>query len=128
MNYYANYTGEITVQKDTLIKNGKFDKDFEGGKVYEALSAAFEEVNVEAAHGAEYISIFGHEDYKEDEIYAALVAVSPYVTEGVIDYTGEDGSLWKHEFKEGEWLEKTGYIEYSEGKAIAAPELDEPDR
>lgn len=37
----------------------------------------------------------------------------PAIYRGVLEYVGEDGSLWRYVFKDDAWVKETGHVEYS---------------
>jgi hypothetical protein len=41
-----------------------------------------------------------------------LKRIAPFVTRGEIFWTGEDGALWKNEFKEGNFRTLNGFVDY----------------
>lgn len=52
--------------------------------------------------------------YHEDEVYDFLHSIEDYITEGLIEYTGEDDYHWAFKFKPDirEWRELSGEIIY----------------
>ena len=73
-----------------------------------------------AVGNATVLSFSGRREYDEsnfDEFYGEL---SNYIKSAEIEFAGEDGALWKDEFKDGKWTQREGRIAYSE----QAVELD----
>lgn len=61
------------------------------------------------------IDIYDNENYREEDIRNFLNALSPYIVDGEMEYSGDDDSHWKFAFnkKTGEWDKIKGKIYYS---------------
>jgi hypothetical protein len=46
----------------------------------------------------------------DEEVF--LKRIAPFVTRGEIFWTGEDGALWKNEFREGNFRTLNGFVDY----------------
>lgn len=60
------------------------------------------------------LSSGGLSRYNEDEVHNFFKAFTPFTKEGVVEYTGEDDSHWRFEFRNGRWYEDVGRIVYDE--------------
>ncbi len=59
-----------------------------------------------------YVGIWNAEKYYGKEVLQALdtAASIAEIDEGVINYKGEDNSIWRFIYKDGEWIEENGEI------------------
>ncbi len=105
MSYNAKYEGCI-----------KFETAVEKEKIWSILSADFD--NISFSDDSREIFFDGNDRYNEDSVYCALNALSQnYRIEAAsVEYEGEDGALWKHEYdvQEQSWKEYQGMVTYPE--------------
>lgn len=106
MGFYA-YGSGTALLKDNIKKEELF------GRLDEKVSDAYR-LDYEY-DGKETIDITDSENYSEEDIMDFLNILSPYITEGAIEYTGGDDYHWKFVFdKENEeWDEIEGEVYYS---------------
>lgn len=122
MGYYANYSGTITTkpmsQQDVKRFLAAIDSEEITGLLTEAPTPyAFEQWEVTAVSSDENsiayeISIWGDEEYYDDDVRRFLNAIALYTESGEIEYNGEDNTLWRFAFRDGEWYEDNGYVSY----------------
>ena len=106
MGFYA-YGSGTALLKDNIKKEELFERLDE--KVGDAYCLDYE------YDGKETIGITDSENYSEEDIMEFLNILSPCITEGSIEYTGDDDCHWKFVFdKENEeWDEIEGEVYYS---------------
>lgn len=124
MGYYANYSGSIETkpmsQQDVKRFLAAIDSEEITGLLTEAPTPyAFEQWEVDGISKdstvdaiAYYITIWGDEKYYDDDVRTFLNAIAPYTKSGEIEYNGEDNTLWRFAFRDGEWYEDNGYVSY----------------
>ncbi len=96
--YMAKCSGTIVLKDgvdanevDKLLDNGLFNDTYPNGK---------------------NIDVYAQRDnYREERFFTLYDKIAPFVKEANIEFTGEDGSVWKHECKDGVWNELSGEIE-----------------
>ncbi len=110
MGYYANGSGSATIIKGqkkaiTAALENKYDKR----GVYCGLDYDIDEID-----GVCYINIYDSEKYHEDETNEFLSVIAPYISEGRLDYSGEDDCIWRFIFNPDtkEWKEENATIDY----------------
>lgn len=61
------------------------------------------------------VDFYDSDNYHEDETIEFLDTLAPYVADGEVNYTGEDGSIWRFRFDpdEQEWVEESATIDYN---------------
>lgn len=61
------------------------------------------------------VDFYDSDNYHEDETIEFLDTLAPYVADGEVNYTGEDGSIWRFRFDpdEQEWVEESAAIDYN---------------
>ncbi|MCR5669650.1 MAG: hypothetical protein K6G10_01475 [Butyrivibrio sp.] len=115
MGYGANATGGATLKKGvsetkvvTAIKkhyksSNSYPLDFDFG----SFGSYTEEDQV-------YMNLWDSENYHEEDTEEFLKVIAPFVEEGVLNYHGEDDSVWHFIFnpKTGQWDEEDGTIVY----------------
>lgn len=99
MGYYATAQGSV-----------KLKRRDDGAKVLEELRSCYE-IN---DYDFTYICFDFYSNYHEDEVEAVLNAVLPYISEGEVEYTGDDNAHWRFILKNGEWVEQNGHIVYDD--------------
>lgn len=99
MGYYATAKGYVKLkQRD------------DGTKVLEELRSCYE-IN---DYDFTYIVFDFYSNYHDQEVKAVLNAVLPYISEGEVEYTGEDDAHWRFILKNGKWVEQNGHIVYDD--------------
>lgn len=58
------------------------------------------------------ISVGGYDKYHEEDVYELLDGIAKDTESGEIEYSGEDNSYWRFIFKDGKWIEESGWIYY----------------
>jgi len=107
MGYYASYNGSIKLKEDItaeLIENGKY--------LFENFACV-----------DKYIDFGGDGKYYGDDVEEYLRKITPYTDSGEIEYSGEDGCLWRFIFRDSEWIEQNGTVSY---ESIVLPK-DKPE-
>ena len=98
MGYYATCDGFIKLKSKPPINIDEMIRDtFD---IYE-----YDKELYEYRFGAD-------EKYHEDVVMSLLTAVEPYTEEGCIRYHGEDNEHWRFLFKDGTWMDETGWVIY----------------
>ena len=113
MGYFARGNGSITFKE--ILSKEKFEE------IKDLLDETFEADGIESFKNLRsgklttYFDIWGNEKYHGDAVENTLnaVAAAAPIEEGEIHYCGEDEFLWRFIFKDGEWLEENGEINYS---------------
>ncbi len=102
-------------QSKGTIKVTDIDK---ADKVIDILnsSGCFEDAG--AYEYADIITVVGESDYDEEALKEVYKEITPYIERAVIEFVGEDNSLWKHEFENGQWNEASGHISYEEDEIL----------
>lgn len=61
------------------------------------------------------VDFYDSDNYHEDETIEFLDTLAPYVADGEVNYTGEDGCIWRFRFDpdEQEWVEESATIDYN---------------
>ena len=114
MGYYANGKGGITFK-------GTVSED-EFSNIRDLLSEAFEcdgEREWKATSASDpitYFDIWENDKYYGDVVEDTLRKVADIadIMEGSIEYIGEDDSLWRFIYRDGEWIEQNGHVEYND--------------
>lgn len=129
MGYYANYEGIIITEflnkKECLDFLSKAEIDIEelldGNKRYILRNSPFgndEDINItDESKGSKkrfYIEVYDSSRYSEDDIYKFLSNIKEYVSEGEIECRGEDGELWRFNYRDEDWYEDNGSVVYDE--------------
>lgn len=60
------------------------------------------------------ISFDEYGKYYETEVLNTLNAIVPYISEGEVEYAGEDNEYWRFILKNGKWKYQSGHIAYDE--------------
>lgn len=108
MGYYASGDGIATFKDGVEIE-----------KVEEMLDDILDKMHVIEFEfeifNKNQISIYDTDKYHEDETLAFLNALSPYIIEGQMTYSGEDNCNWRFVFdSENEcWTEESGIVDYN---------------
>ena len=106
MSYYAYGNGSALL-KENVDKEELFEKL--DTKVEEACCLEYEYDDKETIDFTDY------ENYHEEDTMDFLNILSPYITEGSIEYSGDDDCHWKFIFNKDtkEWDEIGGEVYYS---------------
>lgn len=110
MSYYATMTGHIKFQNPITEEMIEYVKQ-ELGRPYD--------IDIDALIPDNTIDLCCYSKYDEDILDALEKISDKYpVTEGELNYRGEDESLWRHiyeeNYDENGWTEQTGRIVYEE--------------
>lgn len=97
MGYYANYNGAIKLKENPP----------------QAILDSFEDYFENFDYYEDSICFGGYGKYYEDTVTDLLEEIIPYVSDGTIEYAGEDGGHWRFAFVDGKWEEQDGEIVYS---------------
>ena len=112
MSYYASGKGQIEFVNDVS------DKDKE--KIFELI-----ENYIGEGYDAEnrYIEISMDGDYYEDDVKKALsdIAEIAEISNGELEYAGQDYEYWRFIYTEGAWEEQDGHVVYDDPDALVAP-------
>ncbi len=107
MGYYANYEGTIIFKEKPSIKilneiRSIFEKDFYCGGYSFLDSGAI-------------LEFYGYEKFYEDDFKVMLFKVSNLleIVEGSVEFMGEDGTLWRYIYDDGQWYEQAGRVIYT---------------
>ena len=76
------------------------------------------------------VDFYDSDNYHEDETIEFLNTLAPYVAEGEVNYTGEDGCIWRFRFDpdEQEWVEESATIDYNFESYTDEQMIEELDR
>ncbi len=110
MGYYANGYGDATLKKNVNIE--EIDKK---------LSSIVKNFcNFEYEIDDTNINFWDDNKYHEEDTLEFLEALIPYITEGIMDYHGEGGDLWRFQFnpKKKKWIEKCPQVVYDDEEMI----------
>ena len=99
--------GVTKEQIDEIIKRGR--EVFEGVGTYEQVDDTL-------------VSIYGYQDYWDEDCKDFYKAISKYLKDGEISFRGQDNEVWKHVFNGERWQEYTGKVIYTNPTVIASEE------
>lgn len=107
MSYYASGIGTIEFEK----RLSKEDIKRISGKIDGILEFDFYEISGE---DKTFLDIWDEDKYHGDIVEEALGYISENapITNGQIEYRGEDGALWRFIFENEKWKEENGIIKY----------------
>ena len=114
MGYYANGGGQLNIRQENfqnIIDACKEKFDWMGGctnieKVFDAWG--FE---VDFQDGNIFWAWYPEEKYSSTDDF--FEAIAPYVdNNSMLDFTGEDGAMWRCSFKDGKFYESDGVVTY----------------
>lgn len=111
MGYYANGSGSATIIKGqeealtAILENKYGERGVRCGLDYD----------IEEIQGVYYIEIYDSDKYYEDETNELLSVIAPYISEGNLNYSGEDDCIWRFNFdpETKEWKEENATIDYN---------------
>ena len=107
MGYYANAGGEIYL-KDALPAD--FEVPLELVRNWDA--------DIEIYDKEQIVYIDFHDKYSEYWIEEVAKLFKPYTKSGRIDFTGEDGCIWRYIYLDGEWKEENARIIFDSEPAL----------
>ena len=107
MGYYANGNGDVALKE-------KVNRD----ELREKLDKFIKERVLAIDYDLDDTSMtmyFWEADsrWREENIMDFLNLLTPYITEGCVEYTGEDDFKWRYILKNGEWIEQEGMVYYT---------------
>ena len=108
MGYYAYGAGEVTLIKELpeqVLKDIEYVYGYTG-RYKDTLSFSIDS------------------NYHENDVTELLDELKPYISKGLVEYTGEDATHWRFSFKDGEWTEYDGRIIYDDEPFIQKTETD----
>ncbi len=110
MGYYASGSGSATIIKGqekalTAALENKYGK--------RVVCCGFD-YDIDEIDGVCYINIYDSEKYHEDSTTEFLSVIAPYISEGHLDYSGEDDCIWRFIYSSDtkEWKEENATIDY----------------
>ena len=109
MGYYAYGAGEVTLIKELpeqVLKDIEYVYGY-AGRYKDTLSFSIDS------------------NYHENDVTELLDELKPYISKGLVEYTGEDATHWRFSFKDGEWTEYDGRIIYDDEPFIQKTETEE---
>ena len=114
MGYYANGSGSIMF-KEVLPEETYKEVEEELRKALEADGERKFRMTSTSKEQS-YIDIWDNEKYYGEEVEMALnnVAKMGDIEKGCIEYVGEDDCLWRFIYRDGEWVEENGHVEYND--------------
>lgn len=124
MGYVAYGSGTIKIpvedQDDayragmTALADADLSWSTSNDDLLDVLVVAFDQTDrADTYSGSPDEFLVAHTDkYHDDEAHAVYDAIAPFVTEGVVDYTGEEETHWRVRFRNGTWSEHNGEIVY----------------
>lgn len=99
MGYYVNTSGTIKIKQGADIN-----------KVIDIISDLDIFESVEEYAGG--IDVYGYIKYYPEDYVVMYEDIAPYVTSGNIEFTGDDGERWMHQYENGKWVEYDGQIQW----------------
>lgn len=107
MSYYAKHEGFIQLDEEIEKEKGK--------ELANILAEELGSVEFECDQTGCWLEIYpDNTSYRSADIEAALAKIAPYTVFGDVFFTGEDNTLWKYEFVDGEWKELSGTTYYED--------------
>ena len=117
MGYYAKGTGECklidTLPPHYMIIDIKGDLKENGSCVIEVGTL-----------GNKLVLLYD-DKYMRHEICEDLKIIAKYITDGHLDFVGEDGERWRFKFEEGVWNELEGRMIYGLSELTTDELVDE---
>ena len=117
MGYYATGSGSITVKIGKVTEAetaAQIEQDLEQWVSQKIADAGLEPVFVTLNQDEAEVELNFNGKYWEDEILSALDTLSLFISDGEIEFSGEDDSHWKFFFRNGRWNEVNGEVVYGE--------------
>ena len=132
MGYYAAANGRVSLHLDKATFNELAEKLESSLEPDDDIEVIFHSEYRHGYLGGLYVEDFedmgndewvmyfnGEIKYHDDYIAKFLNILAPYICKeedfnvnGIIEYSGEDGALWRHIFRNGAWYEEQGDIVY----------------
>ena len=114
MGYYANGSGYATIKEGKVEELETFLEKATGD-----LKDALRDISTEIFSGTIDMSEDDSHWHEADTVLF-LNALIPYITEGCVEYSGEDGCLWRYVFnpESNKWEEQNGRTYYTEKDMI----------
>lgn len=112
MGYYASASGSATIINGKKAELEKILEDKYGEYSRNCpLDYDFSEYK---NTNEKYIDISDSEKYHEEDTTEFLKTIAPYITEGCLNYSGEDGCIWRFIFDPAtkSWNEENATISY----------------
>ena len=98
MGYYANYEGHMRFKEKLSNEDLRNICDF------------FNEYEFDPDNLG--ISVWGYEKYYDDAVIEDLNKMKPYISEGSIEYHGDDDTYWRFILNDNEWIQEQGLVYY----------------
>ena len=114
MGYYANGSGYATIKEEKVEELETFLEKATGD-----LKNVLRDISTEIY--SDTIDICERDSHWHAyDTTLFLNALIPYITEGCVEYSGEDGCRWRYVFnpETNEWEEQSGSIYYTEKDMI----------
>lgn len=102
MGYYASGYGECVLKDGADLVLIDYDLNKNGARVIDVDRLTANKIRLCAEE----------QKYYQEEVYLDLNILTKYITEGYIDYVGEDDSHWRIMLKDGKWVEQQGETVY----------------
>lgn len=99
MGYYATAQGSV-----------KLKRNDDGAKVLDELQYCYEIYDYDFTN----VCFGNYDKYHDEEVKAILNAILPYISEGEVEYTGDDDAHWRFILKNGKWVEQNGHVVYDD--------------
>lgn len=118
MGYYAKGTGECKLIDTDLLPHYmiidiKSDLKENGSCV------------IEVGTLGDKLVLLYDDKYNRHEICEDLKIIAKYITDGYLDFVGEDGERWRFKFEEGVWNELEGRMIYDLSELTTDELVDE---
>lgn len=102
MGYYASGYGECVLKDGTDLALIDYDLNRNGARVIDVDRLTVNKIRLCAEE----------QKYYQEEVYLDLNILTKYITEGYIEYAGEDDAHWKIMLKDGKWVQQQGKTIY----------------
>lgn len=102
MGYYASGYGECVLKDGTDLALIDYDLNRNGARVIDVDRLTVNKIKLCAEE----------QKYYQEEVYLDLNILTKYITEGYIEYAGEDDAHWKIMLKDGKWVQQQGKTIY----------------
>lgn len=102
MGYYASGYGECVLKDETDLALIDYDLNRNGARVIDVDRLTVNKIKLCAEE----------QKYYQEEVYLDLNILTKYITEGYIEYAGEDDAHWRIILKDGKWVQQQGKTIY----------------
>ena len=102
MGYYASGYGECVLKDGTDLALIDYDLNRNGARVIDVDRLTANKIRLDAEE----------QKYYPEEVQLDLNILTKYITEGYIEYAGEDDAHWKIMLKDVKWVEQQGKTIY----------------